>query len=400
MISFARQSYRQIIIVLCIAAIPAVAFPAGINPPSPTDEGRALLRARAYQLAMERFLLVEEKSENLHQTALALRLIGETQFRSRDYTSAYQAYQQSLRLNPISTGALGLEFKSAISLVYLKNYSAAIDKFKELEKRAHESDTLSDLYFWEAECYFQLEEYEIAGKEYGNILAKNPNYKYGDLIRYLQAWCFYQQKEYPSALEGFSRVLDSAKDETLRKLTFFQVAETQFRMEHYTESKDIYQEFIKTYPKDFLEVPARYGLGWTYAKLKRHEEAVETFGGIVANFPTHPLAPWASVRQGAEDFTAGDSAGARAAYAKGLELAKGKTPADFIEYGLGWLDYSDQQYTAAATHFSKVVDFSPPATFTGTPNFFWRVAITWKGNSGSPRISTAVYPGKPRRNWQ
>src|SRR5579885_3605375 len=181
--------------VLFLAAVPSRGRPSGITPPSPTDEGRALLKSRAYRLAMERFLLVQEKSENYIEQALALRLIGETQFREKDYAAAYQAYQQSLHLYPLSAGALGLEFKSAVSLVYLKNYKSAIAKFKELEKRAFEPDTLSDLHFWEAECYFQLEQYGDAGNEYQKILDQNPRYRYGELIGYLQAWCFFQQKD-------------------------------------------------------------------------------------------------------------------------------------------------------------------------------------------------------------
>src|SRR5258707_655755 len=134
---------------LLICADPRSGLSAGIDPPSPTDEGRALLKSRAYHLAMDRFLLVEEKSENTIERALALRLIGETQFHEKDYASANQAYQQSLHLNPLSAGALGLEFKSAVATVYLKNYKSALPKFQELEKRAYEPDTFSDLYFWE-----------------------------------------------------------------------------------------------------------------------------------------------------------------------------------------------------------------------------------------------------------
>ncbi len=348
-----------IIAGICLAVFPGPLFPAGISPPSPTDEGRALLKSRAYHLAMERFLLVQEKSENYIEKALALRLIGETQFHEKDYTAAYQAYQQSLRLNPITSGALGLAFKSAVSLVYLKNYPTAIDQFKELEKRAYEMDTLCDLYFWEAECYFQLEQYDEAGREYGKILDNKPDYRYADMVRYLQAWCYFQQKDYTRSLESFSKVLEKTTDETLKKLTLFQVAETQFRMEKYTDAKKNYQTFLKQYPKDFLEVPALYGLGWTFEKLKNPPEAIKTFESIVTDFPSHLLAPWAAVREGAEAYQAEDHDKARQAYTKGLELAAGKAPADLLDYGLGWLDYSDQKYDAAARHFLNVSNFQP-----------------------------------------
>ena len=141
---------------ICMIAFAGPVFSAGISPPSPTDEGRALLKARAYHLAMECFLLVQEKSENFIEKAQALRLIGETQFHEKDYAAAYQAYQQSLRLNPITMGALGLEFKSAVSLVYLKNYTVAVTEFKALEKRAVEKDAFATSVFGRPSVIFNL----------------------------------------------------------------------------------------------------------------------------------------------------------------------------------------------------------------------------------------------------
>lgn len=351
--------------LFCAWPVPASA--GGINPPSPTDEGRALLKSRAYHLAMERFLLVEEKSESTIERALAMKLIGETQFHEKDYAAAYQAYQQSLRLNPLTTGALGLEFRSAVSLVYLKNYKSAIAKFKGLEKRAFEPDTRSDLSFWEAECHFQLEEYGEAGTQYGKILEENPKYRYANLVRYLQAWCFYQKEDYEKALEGFSSALASTgpKETTLRRLNLFQLAETHFRLGRFSAAQKTYEEFLKVNPDDPLLVPALYGLGWSFEKQKAHTQAAETFEKIWTKYPKHPLAPWATVRHGAEAYLMGDGEQARKVYARGLELASDKAPADLLEYGLGWLDYSDKKYDAAELHFSAV------ARFAGESELHW-----------------------------
>src|SRR5206468_2805756 len=108
-------------LLLAITLIPLYAGAAGINPPSPVEQGRAFLKARSYRLALERFMLVQEKSENPAGRAQALFLIGETQFRERDYTAAYQAYRQSLKLNPLSPNTLRTAFKSAVALAYQKN---------------------------------------------------------------------------------------------------------------------------------------------------------------------------------------------------------------------------------------------------------------------------------------
>ena len=137
------QFYRWIELLLFLL-IPINLLGAGIAPPSPSEEGKVLLQARTYHLAIEKFLMVQDKSENPLEQAQALKLIGDAKFYEKDYTSSVQAYQKALRLYPLATGALGLEFKSAVSLIFLKKYDSALDTLKELENRSTDPDTLSD----------------------------------------------------------------------------------------------------------------------------------------------------------------------------------------------------------------------------------------------------------------
>ncbi len=99
--------------------------------------GRALLEIQGLPLGDGAFFCsFQEKSESYIEKGDGPALDRRDPIPDEKvHAAAYQAYQQSLRLNPITNGALGLEFKSAVALVYLKNYPSAIDKFKELEKK-------------------------------------------------------------------------------------------------------------------------------------------------------------------------------------------------------------------------------------------------------------------------
>jgi tetratricopeptide (TPR) repeat protein len=345
--------------VLALFLLPLTVLAAGIQPPSPTEEGRALLKARAYHLAMERFRQVEEKSESYIEQAMALRLIGETRFHEKEYGEAFEAYQKSLRLNPLTPSALGLEFRSAVALVYLKNYQGAVPKFRELEQRATEVETLCDLLFWEAECHFQLEHYREAQEAYTRILEEDPEYRYADLVRYLEGWCLFQVQDYGKALEAFQKARAAKPEEPLLKLSRFQEAETFFRMGKNEEAKSHYQEFMAAYPADPLQVPALYGSGWAQEKLEDLTGALASFQKILKDHPDHLLAPWAAVRVGSLATRLEKPDLAREAYAQGLGSAKGKPPADLLDFGSGWLDYADHQYEAAAKHFLTVSNFQP-----------------------------------------
>ena len=187
----------------------------------------------------------------------------------------------------------------------------------------------------------------------------NIHYRYVYLVRYLQAWCAFQEKDYDAALRGFVEVQDKTNDTELRKLAFFQVAETFYRAGRYSEAEKNYSDFLNQYPNDFLKVPALYGLGWSIEKQTNYARAAETFSRIVNDNPQHSLASWAAVREGADAYACGDLVQSRQAYTKALQFSSGQSPADLAEFGLGWLDFSDKKYSDALTHFLKVSLFLP-----------------------------------------
>ncbi|HVZ80917.1 MAG TPA: tetratricopeptide repeat protein, partial [bacterium] len=191
------------------------------------------------------------------------------------------------------------------------------------------------------------------------ILEEDPDYRYADLVRYLGGWCLFQVQDYDKALEAFRKVRTAKPEEPLLKLCRFQEAETYFRMGKNEEAKARYQDFLSAYPGDPLQVPALYGIGWAQEKSGDLPGALASFQKVLKEHPDHLLAPWAAVRVGSLATRAQKPDLARQAYGQGLELANGRPPADLLEFGLGWLDYSQQNYDPAARHFLAVSNFRP-----------------------------------------
>ncbi|HVM32851.1 MAG TPA: tetratricopeptide repeat protein, partial [bacterium] len=374
---------------------PAFSAP-GVEQPDALDQGRILLRARAYELALNRFLQVERDSGNPGERALALRMIGETQFQNADYGSAYQAYQQSLRLAPLSSSRSTLEFKAAVSLVYLKKYDEALRQFGLLESRIKDRSFLTDLYFWEGECYFQTGRYDQARLEYGKIFATNMRYPYVYLVRYLDSWCAFEQKDYDEALRGFGEVGAKTDNPILKKLSLFQTAESLFRSGRYAEAEKTYENFLGQYPGDPLRAAALYGLGWTQEKQEKLPQALQSFGEVVDQYPGDPLAPWAAVRQGVEASGKGDRAGAEKDYQKALSLSPDRSPADLAEFGLGWLDFSAGRYDPAASHFQSVGRLVPDSQLRWDAEYLRAGAAYLQGDyPGAEKIYEGCAAGAP-----
>ncbi|HXL74075.1 MAG TPA: tetratricopeptide repeat protein, partial [bacterium] len=329
------MKFPKVLLVTMILVPGGVGAGTGIGYPSLFEQGTAFLRARAYHLALDRFFLAGELSRDDAERAEALRWTGEAHLRDKQYDSAYHDFLTSLRLDPLSSNASGTEFKSAVALVYGKKYNDSLVHLNHLAQKNTDIQTLSDIYFWQAECYYQLGQYQDALKLYQTLLDKNPGYKHALLVNYLMDWCSFQQKDFQTAYEGFKKLASNNTDRNLAELSAFQTAECQFWLGHYAEAQTAYEQFTKTYAGDDMEAAAYYGWGWSLAKQEQHGPASKIFKKIATDFPKDSLAPWAALRAGAEDFASGDNETARKDYEMGLTLCAGKTPADFLQYGLG-----------------------------------------------------------------
>ena len=182
------------------------------------EQGNAFLRAQTYQLALDRFYLAGELSRDDAERAEALRWTGEAYLRDKHYDLAYHDFLTALRLDPLSSNASSAEFKSAIALVYAKNYTVSLEHLSHLEKNDKDIESLSDIYFWEAECYYQTGKYKEALKLYETILRQNPKYRHTFLVSYLVDWCYFQQKDFDNAYEGFSALASKTGESQLEKI--------------------------------------------------------------------------------------------------------------------------------------------------------------------------------------
>ncbi len=359
---FVRPCFLILFLVSTLLGVPrAESTPTGLPPPRSIEIGRALMDARTYRLAMDRFMEVQEGSSGLPEKAQALARVGEARMRNGDYAAAYDAFRSSLRLAPLALSSPDLEFRSAVALVHLKSHRTALYEFERYETRHPSSPLLADVRFWKGEALYQLEDYKAAQAEYDAIVRDHPGYPYLDLVRYLRAWCSFRLDDLDPAWSGFSKVSSDAQDPRLRRLAAFQAAETLFRRAEYAKASAAYGDYLKENPGDDLVPAALYGLGWSLEKEGKSAKALESYARIVESHGSHPLAPWASVRRGALHQARGAKKEAREAYETALRLSENRPPADLALYGLGWIDYTGDDFDSALGRFESVAAFTPPS---------------------------------------
>ena len=74
----------------------------------------------------------------------------------------------------------------------------------------------------------------------------------------------------------------------------------------FTRSRELFRQFIQTYPQHDLAVNALYWIGETLYGDKQYESAILQFQDVIQKYPNHPKMPAALMKQGLAFYALGD----------------------------------------------------------------------------------------------
>jgi TolA-binding protein len=176
--------------------------------------------------------------------------------------------------------------------------------------------SLSDaIYFWLAELHFKGNNFEKAVIFYQKLINEFPSSSYVPAAYYSLGWSFSRLGKYSQALENFKNLINKFPNEPQSKDAVFKIIECLYNLKEYSELRDKIKSVLKLYANDTLRLPylyfylaeseyyldnfneaamsylksaqafkdglaralARLGLGWSYLKLKKYDEAGEVF---------------------------------------------------------------------------------------------------------------------------
>jgi len=174
------------------------------------------------------------------------------------------------------------------------------------------------LYFWIAELHFKGNNFEKAVVFYQKLINDFPQSSYAPAAYYSLGWSFSQMGKYSQALASLKSLLESFPSEPQSKDAAFKLIECLYNLKEYSELKNKIKSVLKLYANDALRLPylyfylaeseyyldnlneaaknylksaqtfkddkakdlAKLGLGWSYLKLKKYDEAGEIFAEI------------------------------------------------------------------------------------------------------------------------
>ena len=201
------------------------------------------------------------------------------------------------------------------------SYPEALNTLEALLADPKVANLKDAIYFWMAELYFKGNNFEKAVTFYQKLINDFPQSSYVPAAYYSLGWSFSQMGKYAQALESLKSLLERFPSEPQSKDAAFKLIECLYNLKEYSELKNKIKSVLKLYANDTLRLPylffylaeseyyldnlneaaknylksvqafkdekarglAELGLGWSYLKLKRYDEAEDIFADIKQN---------------------------------------------------------------------------------------------------------------------
>ena len=109
--------------------------------------------------------------------------------------------------------------------------------------------------------------------------------------------------QHDEAVEAYQHVIGvSGVPEDFRSLVQFQVSETRFLQEEYSEAAKEYRKYVELFPNSDVAGKAFFYSGWSEFNLKEYEKSIVTLQEMLAKYPEDRYAPDAQFRIASAHF--------------------------------------------------------------------------------------------------
>jgi TolA-binding protein len=288
----------------------------------------------------------------------AVYLIGEAYYNLGEYASAEKQYT-SLRSN-YPGHKLFRDATYSLGWTYLKQnqYQRAAETFEEI---AHGSDELAH-----AAAFRHAIALKFAGNEAAaraaleSILSPQQGGSYSDNAAYELGLMNYESKDYATARQNFSAVVDSFPDSDVRAEAYRMLGETEIALKNYDGAQKAFRAAAseKNAPADIVS-EALFQEGWSLYKLKKYQEAIDRLEEFTKQFPSNEKTTDAAYWIAEALYQLGEYSAAREQYVKVVQAEPRHEKFEDALYGLAWSSYNLNEFARAANEFERLLAVAP-----------------------------------------
>jgi len=194
----------------------------------------------------------------------------------------------------------------------------ALAKFEELLTQPEVGELKDAVFYWIAEVHFRGNSFDKAAGYYRKIIDGYPESAFLSAAYYSLGWSAFQEQDFAEALKHFERVENdypdepefadvafkivecfySLKDYTTLKVRlksylkkyahepvrlsylYFYLAESDYYLDNFDQAINEYKNSLAKTNDDKIKALSKLGMGWSFLKLERYQEAEDIFGRI------------------------------------------------------------------------------------------------------------------------
>ena len=187
-----------------------------------------------------------------------------------------------LRASPGSNTASSILWERGAALFNKKDYAAAQKYFQRIMLSYPNDEYAGQAYFYNAECYFFLNNMDEAASAYKSFYINYPADKMVPQAMFQVGVSFFNKKDYPKAAEGFNEFVKKFPQNPLAKDASLNVALCYKKAFKLDDAIHSYQNYLMLFPGDPKTPFVRLQIGNIHATKGNYAQAIQDFEQIPA----------------------------------------------------------------------------------------------------------------------
>jgi tetratricopeptide (TPR) repeat protein len=224
---------------------------------------------------------------------------GLAAYQTEEYAAAVVDFTEVLKRDQRYEMLLYSNYYSAYCQANLGNWSEAIRLFDELADRYPESDLAPEARFQVAEAYFNMKDYARAAAAYEKVVSKYPNTEFVVQSLYNRAWSLIEEDRLDEAIGQFRMLVEKYPDSEYGAFSQFSIADYYYNNKDYPTAREAYTVVINNYPEhelaqkaanlihelDQIESFLAYDAAMKFFDGEDYPKAITELEAVIARFP-------------------------------------------------------------------------------------------------------------------
>ncbi|MBN2307939.1 MAG: tetratricopeptide repeat protein [Candidatus Hydrogenedentes bacterium] len=343
-------------------------------------QGSPLVPYARYQLAF--VYLSQGQPENAATEFTAVANSGadealrvESRFRAAEtydqigwYDAAVVAYQKLREDFPGSQYADRAVLGHAWALYHAGKYGDASKLATEYIEKQPDSASIAGMKYLQANCVLEQKDYANALGMFQAIREQYPDSQFSGRAAYKVAWTHFLSGDLDAAKAALKVFFDTYKDSPLMGEAAFLRGSVLAAEKNYEDAHEEFRLVAEKYPESEFGPEALYKVGECLAQLGRMEEAAAVFESFAEKYPHNILAKDALLRVGDAEFFSASFEKAIAKYQHTLETTEDPAIQEETLFRMAITYHNMQKFKESADTFAALLERFPESAHAAEAN--------------------------------